>query len=97
MYVVVNTITTEDPEKIAERFRMSAPQLKECNGFVNMELWKADNKIEAISRWETKEDFEAYVNSDMFHQHHSHSRKAEKQTSQTQNSQASYYEGEVIA
>ncbi|MFC7394026.1 antibiotic biosynthesis monooxygenase family protein [Scopulibacillus cellulosilyticus] len=91
MYVVVNTIATEDTERVAERFRKSAPHLKAFKGFVNMELWKADNKIEAISRWETKEAFDAYINSDMFQKHHSH--KAEKSNS---NSQASVYEGEII-
>ncbi|HET7578995.1 MAG TPA: antibiotic biosynthesis monooxygenase [Bacillales bacterium] len=91
MFVAVNTITTEDTEKMAEMFRKAAPQLKKFDGFLGFELWRDGNKIESISRWASKEAFDAYINSDMFHQHHSG--EAAKQES---HSQASYYEGEVI-
>lgn len=91
MFVAVNTITTKDPEKMAEMFRKAAPQLKKFEGFLGFELWKDDNKIESVSRWESKLAFDTYINSEMFHQHHS-----DEAVKKESHSKASYYEGEII-
>lgn len=91
MFVAVNTITTKDPERMVEMFRKAAPQLKKFEGFLGFELWKNEDKIESVSRWESKAAFDQYINSEMFHHHHS-DEKVKKES----HAKANYYEGEVI-
>ena len=72
MYVAVTRIKMPKPmlDHIAEAFKKSAPEMKQFAGFLGFELWRNDETLEAISRWESREAVDAYTKSDMFHKHH---------------------------
>ena len=70
MYITVNSIKVDNPDQMAEMFSKSAPMLKKFEGFVGFELWKSKHELKAGSKWDSKENFENYINSDMFKQHH---------------------------
>ncbi len=73
MFIATNKIEVPaaHQEHLAAAFERSVPDLKQFHGFLGFELWFAeDNTVLSVSRWEAKEDFEAYVNSETFRQHH---------------------------
>ncbi|MEB3102542.1 antibiotic biosynthesis monooxygenase [Ferviditalea candida] len=92
MFIAVNTIQVENPEHMAGMFQKLSPQLKQFNGFLGFEVWKAENQLKAISRWQSKEDFERYINSDLFKSHHGGS----SGPSMRNQAQVEYFEGESI-
>jgi heme-degrading monooxygenase HmoA len=57
-------------ERMVEGFRRGGPELKRFPGFVGLELWRSDDTLEAVSRWESREAMEAYRASPMFGAHH---------------------------
>ena len=72
MFVAVTRISAprDAQERMVEGFRRGAPELKRFPGFVGFELWRNDDTLEAVSRWESREAMEAYRNSPMFGSHH---------------------------
>lgn len=70
LFIAMNTIKVENQEEMAKVFEHAAPHLKAFDGFLGFELWSSDEELKAVSRWETKEDFDQYINSDMFKKHH---------------------------
>ncbi|MFX3623378.1 MAG: antibiotic biosynthesis monooxygenase [Ectobacillus sp.] len=70
MFIAVNTIEVQDPERMKEMFRKAAPHLNHFEGFLGFELWETEGKILAVARWESKEHFDKYLASDMFKQQH---------------------------
>lgn len=57
-------------ERMIEGFRRGGPELKRFPGFLGFELWRNDETLEAVSRWESREAMEAYRDSPMFGAHH---------------------------
>ncbi|HEY0584457.1 MAG TPA: antibiotic biosynthesis monooxygenase family protein [Chloroflexota bacterium] len=72
MFIAVTRIKAprEAQERMAEGFRRGGPELKRFPGFVGFELWRNDDTLEAVSRWESREAMEAYRASPMFGAHH---------------------------
>ncbi|MFD3446650.1 antibiotic biosynthesis monooxygenase family protein [Microbacteriaceae bacterium 4G12] len=93
MYIAVNTIEIAEPGRMKEMFKQTAPNLKHFEGFLGFELWETEGKMLAVSRWETKEQFEAYINSDMFKSHHG----GESGAKMRPQAQVSYYNAEIFA
>jgi heme-degrading monooxygenase HmoA len=55
---------------MVEGFRRGGPELKKFPGFLGFELWRNDDTLEAVSRWESRDAMEAYRSSPMFGAHH---------------------------
>lgn len=94
MYIAVNRITApkEAMDRMTEGFRRNGASLKEFPGFLSFELWRGDATIEAVSKWESQQAYEAWRNSDNFLAAHSSPR-----TGGSGGSTSAFYEGEVIA
>jgi heme-degrading monooxygenase HmoA len=73
MFIAVTRITAppQAQERMVEGFRRGAPELKRFPGFLGFELWRNDQTLEAVSRWESREAMQAYRDSPMFGSHHS--------------------------
>ncbi|HEV7664587.1 MAG TPA: antibiotic biosynthesis monooxygenase family protein [Chloroflexota bacterium] len=72
MFIAVTRIKAprEAQERMVEGFRRGGPELKRFPGFVGFELWRSDDTLEAVSRWESREAMEAYHQSPLFGAHH---------------------------
>jgi heme-degrading monooxygenase HmoA len=72
MFIAVTRIHApkEAQERMADGFRRGGVELKRFPGFVGFELWRNDDTLEAVSRWESREAMEAYRDSPMFGAHH---------------------------
>ena len=72
MFVAVTRISAPRAaqERMVEGFRRGGPELKHFPGFLGFELWRNEDTLEAISRWESREAMEEYRNSAMFGSHH---------------------------
>ncbi|MDQ6672535.1 MAG: antibiotic biosynthesis monooxygenase [Chloroflexota bacterium] len=72
MFIAVTKITAPAAaqERMVEGFRRGGPDLKHFPGFVGFELWRNDDTLEAVSRWESREAMEAYRASPAFGAHH---------------------------
>ncbi len=57
-------------ERMVEGFRRGGPELKRFPGFLGFELWRNEDTLEAVSRWESREAMEAYRASPLFGAHH---------------------------
>jgi heme-degrading monooxygenase HmoA len=97
MYIAVNRIAapSEAMERMTEGFRRNAASLKEFAGFIAFELWRGETALEAVSKWESREAYEAWRASDNFLAAHAETRGG--QGSQGGGSSVAYYEGEVMA
>lgn len=93
MYIAVNTIEHPNPEMMKQMFRQSASKLASLEGFKGFELWTEGNRLKAVSRWENKAAFEAYLHSDTFAQSHGGGRGDEMRAK----AQVEYFEAEVLA
>ncbi len=74
MYIVVNTISVPEEQRqaVIEGFKHALPGMKRFSGFLGFELWTAeDGSMQAVSRWESKEAVEEYLQNDLFQRHHS--------------------------
>jgi heme oxygenase (staphylobilin-producing) len=74
-WVLVNRITVESPadaDRIVEAFRHRAGKVDLQPGFLGFELWREEGGKEVLvsTRWERKEDFEAWVEGPAFRQAH---------------------------
>jgi heme-degrading monooxygenase HmoA len=72
MFIAVTRIKAprEAQERMVEGFRRGGPELKNFPGFVGFELWRNEDTLEAVSRWESREAMEGYRASPMFGAHH---------------------------
>ena len=73
MFVAVTRISGLPPMAIShmvEAFRRGAQDLKAFPGFVGFELWTAEGRLEAVSRWDSQEAMAAYRASPAFGAHH---------------------------
>jgi heme-degrading monooxygenase HmoA len=55
---------------MVEGFRRGGPELRRFPGFLRFELWRNDETLEAVSRWESREAMDVYRNSPIFGAHH---------------------------
>lgn len=72
MFVAVTRIKVPNhaQERMVDGFRRGAVELKRFPGFVGFELWRNDDTLEAVSRWQSREAMERYRASPMFAAHH---------------------------
>jgi heme-degrading monooxygenase HmoA len=72
MIIAVTRINAPAPalDQMAEAFRHSAGDLLQFPGFIGLELWRNNETLGAISRWESQEALNAYTASDAFRAHH---------------------------
>ena len=75
MYVVMNQlhVPPEGRENVAERFRQSAEKMKEipgCLDFMFLHPTEEENEQIVLTKWETKRDYENWVNSSAFKEAH---------------------------
>ena len=78
MFVVMNRISVNPDytEQFEERFRNRAGEVDKMKGFVRNQVLRPDNLDDpyiVLTYWESKADFEAWVNSDAFRQGHARS------------------------
>ena len=103
MFVAVNRITAPQQamDRMVEGFRRNAESLKSFEGFIAFELWRGETTLDAVSKWTSREAFDAWANSDSFLASHGFARGQGGQGGQpgTQGGGATvaYYEGEVMA
>ncbi|MFF2484001.1 heme oxygenase [Paenibacillus sp. NPDC058071] len=83
MVIVTNVsqITKGDGMKLIERFD-KVGQVEGMKGFLGLEVMLTENvkeydEVTVSTRWETKEDFQAWTRSDAFRESHSHREKPE--------------------
>jgi len=93
MFIAVTHVKA--PKEALERmmigFRHAAPAMKQFSGFLGLELWRDEDSLRAVSRWESREAMEAYSKSDLFLAHHGGAPGA-----QGPGGQVEYYNGEVV-
>lgn len=78
MFVVMNRILVKPDyaEQFEERFRNRAGEVDKMKGFVRNQVLRPDNSDDpyiVLTYWESKADFEAWVNSEAFRQGHAKS------------------------
>ena len=93
MFIAVNRINApkEAIDRMTEGFRRNAASLKDFDGFIAFELWRGDDGLEAVSKWESRAAFEAWRNSENFLASHAGARGGPGG-----GSAAAFYEGEVV-
>ncbi|HZC04278.1 MAG TPA: antibiotic biosynthesis monooxygenase [Ktedonobacterales bacterium] len=103
MFVAVNRITAPQQamDRMVEGFRRNAESLKQFEGFLALELWRGETTLEAVSKWASREAFEAWANSDSFLASHGFARgqggQQGAQGAQGGGATVAYYEGDVLA
>lgn len=83
MYVVMNELQVpkQAKEEIAKRFGKSAENMKNvpgCLEFLFLDNENEDGKTVVFTKWETKEDYEAWLNSDAFKRAHQEKRESKE-------------------
>jgi heme-degrading monooxygenase HmoA len=58
-------------DEVVERFAGSRGSVQGFPGFVSMEVLKADEEVLVVTRWESREAFDAWVASEEFKKAHS--------------------------
>ncbi|WP_018924262.1 antibiotic biosynthesis monooxygenase family protein [Salsuginibacillus kocurii] len=97
MYVVMNEIhvpSKEGKEKLTERFSGSAANMQEVQGcleFLFLSDDQSDEKVVVFTKWESKTDYEAWLNSDAFKKAHQEKRES-KESGPSTGSQLHSYE-----
>jgi heme-degrading monooxygenase HmoA len=93
MFIAVNRIVAPAPQqaRIMQGFEQRADDLKQLKGSLGLELWTSDDALLVISRWESREAMDEYVNHPMFRQHHPNVTQDEKKQADF-----SYYDAKVI-
>ncbi len=96
MFIAVNRITApkEAMDRMTEAFHRNAASLKDFEGFIAFELWRGETTLEAVSKGESREAFDAWRNSDNFLASHAGARGS--QGGQGGGSAAAFYEGEIV-
>lgn len=105
MFVAVNRITAPQQamDRMVEGFRRNAESLKQFEGFLALELWRGETTLEAVSKWASREAFEAWANSDSFLASHGFARGQSGESGQSGQAgqgggaTVAYYEGETLA
>lgn len=90
MFIAVTRIKGAPPQAIdrmVEAFRRGAQDLDQFAGFKGFELWRNEDTLEAVSRWESRQAMEEYTNSPAFGAHHSRG---------GQGGEIAYYDAEVV-
>jgi heme-degrading monooxygenase HmoA len=72
MFIAVTRIKAPSAaqERMIEGFRRGGPELRRFPGFLGLELWRNEETLEAVSRWESREAMDAYRDSPIFGAHH---------------------------
>ena len=78
MFVVMNRIPVnpEYAEQFEERFRSRAGEVDKMKGFIRNQVLRPalpENPYVVMTFWESKEDFDAWVNSESFQRGHARS------------------------
>lgn len=91
MYIAVNRINApaQALDRMIEAFHQNATSLKAFDGFIAFELWRGDDGLDAVSKWESRAAFEAWRSSDNFLASHAGARGGG-------GASVAYYEGEVV-
>ena len=105
MFIAVNRITAPQQamDRMVEGFRRNADSLKSFEGFISFELWRGETTLEAVSKWASREAFDAWANSESFLASHGFARGqggqqgGAQQGGQGGGATVAYYEGEVLA
>ena len=98
MFVAVNRITAPQQaiDRMVEGFRRNADSLKAFDGFIAFELWRGETTLEAVSKWASREAFDAWATSDSFLASHGFAR-GQGGGQQGGGATVAYYEAEVMA
>jgi heme-degrading monooxygenase HmoA len=80
-WVGVNRIRTESPaeaDQLVEMFRNRSGRVDRQPGFLQFELWREEsgNEVMVLTRWERKEDFLAWTESEAFRHAHANAEGA---------------------
>jgi heme-degrading monooxygenase HmoA len=78
MFIVMNRISvnTDYAEQFEERFRTRAGEVDKMPGFIRNQILRPENPNTpyiVLTTWQSKQDFEAWVNSDAFQKGHARS------------------------
>ena len=93
MFISVTKVKApkEAIDRMMSGFKHAAPAMKQYTGFLGLELWKGEDSLQAVSRWESREAMEIYANSDLFRSHHGSGAGA-----QGPGGQVEYFDAEVV-
>lgn len=91
MYITVTNIEAKNVDEVISRFREQGPHMKQVDGYLGLELWRNENHLKSVNKWDNKQVFLRFVESDLFKQLHGGSRKNLKERPQVEQ-----YDGEVI-
>lgn len=96
MYVVMNElhVPKEAKEMLGHRFGKSAENMKNvpgCLEFMFLDNEKEDEKQVVFTKWETKEDYEAWLNSDAFKRAHQEKRESKEKGPASSNELFAYH------
>ena len=80
-WMAVNRITVESPadaDRVIEAFRHRAGKVDLQPGFLGIEVWRHHEGKEVLvaTRWQRREDFEAWVDGPAFRQAHARAGEA---------------------
>jgi heme-degrading monooxygenase HmoA len=90
MFIAVTRIKDVPPpaiDRMVEAFRRGAQDLTQFAGFRGFELWRTENSLDAVSRWDSREAMEAYRASPAFGAHHQGSQ---------QGGEVAWYDAEIV-
>jgi heme-degrading monooxygenase HmoA len=93
MFIAVNKVAVpaSQQERIKQEFERRAGDLKQLKGALGLELWTSDEALLVVSRWESKEAMDEYVNHPMFRRHHPNTSSGE-----AKQADFSFYSAEVL-
>ncbi len=94
MFIATNNFTGAEPALavMVEAFRKTAPDLRQFEGFLSLEVWRGEGTLLVVSKWSSREAFMAYPRSEAFQRHH----KGMTADQASQTAQIKVYEGEVL-
>lgn len=77
MIVITNRLPVKEgrADEVVERFSVNRGNVQDFPGFVSMEVLRSEDATEVlvITRWESREAFDSWVNSDSFRAAHNQS------------------------
>ena len=93
MFIAVTKVKApkEAIDRMMMGFKHAAPAMQQFSGFLGLELWRGEESLHAVSRWESREAMEVYSNSDLFRAHHGGGSGA-----QGPGGQVEYFDAEVV-
>lgn len=96
MYIVMNElhVPKEGRDNVASRFEKSAEKMKQvpgCLDFLFLDPEEDENYQVVLTKWDSKEDYEAWINSDSFKQAHKKRRENLDKSPTTGNKIYSYH------